>query len=36
MERAEAENRMKTVEVCRETTSGSGGGDTVIREQRER
>jgi len=35
--RAEAENRMKTVEVCRESTTGSGGsGDTVIQERRER
>jgi hypothetical protein len=34
--RAEAENRMKTVEVCRETTTGSGSGDTVIQERRER
>jgi hypothetical protein len=33
--RAEAESRMKTVEVCRETTTGSGG-DTVIQERRER
>jgi hypothetical protein len=32
--RAEAENRMKTVEVCRESTTGSG--DTVIQERRER
>jgi hypothetical protein len=33
--RAEAENRMKSVEVCRESTTGSGaGGDTVIREER--
>jgi len=33
--RTEAESRMKSVEVCRETTTGSGsGGDTVIREER--
>jgi hypothetical protein len=36
--RLEAENRMKTTEVCRETTTGGGarGGDTVIEERRER
>ena len=33
--RTEAESRMKSVEVCRESTTGSGsGGDTVIREER--
>ena len=33
--RTEAESRMKSVEVCHESTSGSGsGGDTVIREER--
>jgi hypothetical protein len=31
--RAEAENKMKTTEVCQTTT---GSGDTIIREQRER
>jgi hypothetical protein len=36
--RAEAESRMKTTEVCRESTTGSGerGGSTVIEERRER
>jgi len=33
--RAEAENHMRTVEVCRETTGrGGSGGDTVIIEKR--
>jgi len=32
--RTEAESRMKTTEVCRESTTGSG--DTVIKERRER
>ena len=34
--RVEAENQMRVVEVCRETTGrgGSGSGDTVIIEKR--
>ena len=34
--RVEAERHMRTVEVCRETTSGRGtkGGDTVIIDKR--
>jgi len=36
--RTEAESRMKTTEVCSESTSGGAvrGGDTVIQERRER
>jgi hypothetical protein len=32
--RTEAETRMKSVEVCHESTTGSGSGGAVIREER--
>jgi hypothetical protein len=34
--RVEAENRMRTIEVCREGTSGRRDRDDVIEERRER